>query len=103
MIRFGVGALLDFQYLTDAADWSQIPSTATGDGEAYGELRGRMDNDADQIPGLPGTNAINMLFSSAVGAPAIEPHGITAWHQEWAIILPGLRVPTCAAASFPPA
>jgi hypothetical protein len=36
MIRFGVGALLDFQYLADAADWLQIPSTATGDGEVHG-------------------------------------------------------------------
>ena len=33
MIRFGVGALLDFQYLADAADWLQVPSTATGDGK----------------------------------------------------------------------
>ena len=54
MIRFGVGAVLGSQSLTDAADWLQIPSAATGDGEAHGEFPGRMDNDADQISRLTG-------------------------------------------------
>jgi hypothetical protein len=92
MISFGVGALLDFQYLADAADWLQIPRTATGDGAAMVNSRVVWTTTPTRLPCSPGTNAIKMLFSSPVGAPAIEPHGI----KEWAVVLPGLRVSTCS-------